>query len=45
MSRMAFDMIERAQRRPGHGWGPVRFLAWTLLVAALVFWAALILMV
>lgn len=44
MSRMAFDVIERAPRRR-RGPIPLRFLLWTLLLAAVLFWATLILFI
>lgn len=39
---MAFDMTERAPPRKRAGWSPTRFLAWTALLCAMVFWATLI---
>jgi hypothetical protein len=39
---MAFDMIERAPAKKPGGWSATRFIAWTVLLCALVFWATLI---
>ena len=44
MSRMNFDMIERSSRTASD-WSPVRFIAWTVLLAAMVFWGVLIVLV
>ncbi len=42
MSRIGFDQISRAPAQPQRRWSPVRFLAWTALLCAMVFWATLI---
>ena len=45
MSRMNFDVIERSSPPPNRDWSPVRFIAWTVLLAAMVFWGVLIVLV
>ena len=44
MSRVNFDMIERGSRT-ATDWSPLRFVAWTVLMAAMVFWGVLIVLV
>jgi hypothetical protein len=44
MSRLSFDQIARAPAPSARGWSPARYLAWTALLCAMVFWATLIIL-